>query len=93
MPPSILDALDDTATPTGARRCKVGQWLDTIPTTEPGRDRLVAAFETPIPAGTGRRPDTARTLAQLAAICHKLGHPISEKTIAEHRGGSCRCSW
>lgn len=80
--PDILAALADTTPTTGDHRCKVGRWLDNIPTSEPGRDELVAAFEAP-----------GRTLNQLAAIAVRLGYPISNKSIAEHRTRVCRCTW
>lgn len=82
--PDILAVLEATPQGTAGHRCKVGRWLDTL-ACENGHDELEAAFDA--------RPGIGRTTPQLAAIAARLGHPISDKTIGEHRRGECRCAW
>ena len=82
----ILAALAATNPGTAGHRCKVGRWLDSL-ADQPGADELVATFQAP-----PGRPE-ARTLPQLCAIAHRLGTPMSDKVVSEHRNGVCRCTW
>jgi hypothetical protein len=82
----ILSALEGSATSKN-RRCKIGRWFDEIPADQPGRDDLVATFET-----TDPKAECYRRLDQLDAIADRLGFPTSIKTIGDHRAERCRCS-
>ena len=82
--PAILEALAEHNPGNAGHRCKVGRWLDNLD-GQPGHGDLVAAFDAP--------SNTGRTHAQLAAIANRLDHPISVRTISEHRARSCRCAW
>ena len=90
--PDILAALATAEPGSAGHRCKVGRWLDSL-ADQPGHDQLVAAFETPAPKDHKGGPHGGHTLAQLQAVASRLGMPMSDKTVGEHRKSTCRCAW
>jgi hypothetical protein len=77
----ILTALHDANPQRGNRRCKVQSILDEIPDETAGKDALVAAI-----ADAASYPAQRLTLTFSA-----LGSPVSDGTIANHRGKRCAC--
>ena len=66
--------------------CRLGRWLEAIPTDTPGIHVLARILVT-----NDRNDPHWRTLEQIDGILRRLGMTVSNKTVANHRNQVCRC--
>lgn len=82
----IVAALE-AAPSRGARRCNVGEFLDSIPTDTAGRDELIRLVETPHKQGS----TNTRSGQNIAMVLCQLGFETTQNPILDHRKRACRC--
>ena len=83
---NIEEAIQAGTQAAGESSCRLGRWLNDIPTDTPGRGQLLAIVEE-----ANRYSPHWRTLEQIDAILRRLGFTTSNKTVANHRNKVCRC--
>lgn len=83
---NIKEALADEApAPTG--KCRIQQFLDTVPHDHPDRDDLIYAIQTP----WDRRNPDSRTQQQAARILGRLQFSTTYLAVGNHRARPQRC--
>jgi hypothetical protein len=82
----FLAALSDEAPPRSQEKCKLQRWLDNEARDAIGRDEFIAAL-----SERNQKADDYRTNPRLRRVLKRMGLDISEKTLAEHRRGDCKC--
>jgi hypothetical protein len=83
----FLDALSNDTPQRSRGKCKLQRWLDNEASEIAGRDEFLAAL-----TNRDRESDDYRTNPNLLRVVLRMGLDISEKTLAEHRRGDCKCS-
>lgn len=81
----ILAALGE-APARGAKTCRLQTSLDAIPADAKGRAQLIHAIEC-----HDARDDEYRSAAGASLVMSRLGTPVSENLVNDHRAKRCRC--